>query len=319
MILLLSLQEKLLQRLEEHKQPETTSCQGEECVICISAKATMQTFPCAHRVVCRKCFVKTIQVAVSQRMLPLRCVVCRTRILRLNIPGTVRETPESKSKTTSTRGLTGKRTDRLPDPWSAKLSHKVTNDAVESGTGMRARVTPATCTSTGSSETKARAVGRRLRLSRSLRSIDEREEEAILSSSSQLPQPDSPSFPRDHGPGHEGCSIGLPPSPPSASFVRRSGTSSPVIRNHADPETHLPRFRISSCASSLASSTPPASTSKSMVRDASAAAASATTSVSGTRDASLRRDFCPKSPITRFPLPSFLRRLLTSRNLMGPC
>ncbi|KAL7644076.1 UNVERIFIED_CONTAM: hypothetical protein RMT77_004888 [Armadillidium vulgare] len=43
----------------------------------------MQTFPCGHRVVCRKCFVKTIQVAVSQRLLPLRCVVCRAKILRL--------------------------------------------------------------------------------------------------------------------------------------------------------------------------------------------------------------------------------------------
>uniref|UniRef100_T1K179 RING-type domain-containing protein n=1 Tax=Tetranychus urticae TaxID=32264 RepID=T1K179_TETUR len=53
------------------------------CVICISAKATMQTFPCGHRVVCRKCFVKTIQVAVSQRLLPLRCVICRAKILRL--------------------------------------------------------------------------------------------------------------------------------------------------------------------------------------------------------------------------------------------
>lgn len=54
-----------------------------QCVICISAKAIMQTFPCGHRVVCRKCFVKTIQVAVSQRLLPLRCVVCRAKILRL--------------------------------------------------------------------------------------------------------------------------------------------------------------------------------------------------------------------------------------------
>lgn len=43
----------------------------------------MQTFPCGHRVVCRKCFVKTIQVAVSQRLLPLRCVICRAKILRL--------------------------------------------------------------------------------------------------------------------------------------------------------------------------------------------------------------------------------------------
>lgn len=54
-----------------------------QCVVCLSAKATMQTYPCGHKVVCRKCFVKTIQVAVTQRCLPLRCVVCRTRILKL--------------------------------------------------------------------------------------------------------------------------------------------------------------------------------------------------------------------------------------------
>ena len=58
-----------------------------QCVVCLSAKATMQTFPCGHRVVCRKCFVKTIQVAVSQRCLPLKCVVCRSRILKLKQSG----------------------------------------------------------------------------------------------------------------------------------------------------------------------------------------------------------------------------------------
>ncbi|XP_071543701.1 uncharacterized protein [Panulirus ornatus] len=74
--------EKLLNKLDEH-EPELAMTQEEECVICVNAKATMQTFPCGHRVVCRKCFVKTIQVAVSQRLLPLRCVVCRAKILRL--------------------------------------------------------------------------------------------------------------------------------------------------------------------------------------------------------------------------------------------
>ena len=54
-----------------------------QCVVCLCAKASMQTMPCGHKVVCRKCFVKTIQVAVTQRCLPLRCVVCRTRILKL--------------------------------------------------------------------------------------------------------------------------------------------------------------------------------------------------------------------------------------------
>ncbi|KAK9885316.1 hypothetical protein WA026_010810 [Henosepilachna vigintioctopunctata] len=43
----------------------------------------METVPCGHKVVCRKCFVKTIQIAVSQRLLPLRCVICRAKVLRL--------------------------------------------------------------------------------------------------------------------------------------------------------------------------------------------------------------------------------------------
>lgn len=55
-----------------------------QCVVCLAAAATMQTFPCGHKVVCRKCLIKTIQVAVSQRCLPLRCVICRDRILTLH-------------------------------------------------------------------------------------------------------------------------------------------------------------------------------------------------------------------------------------------
>lgn len=54
-----------------------------QCVICVNAKAVMQTYPCGHKVVCRRCFVKTIQIALSQRTLPLCCVICRTKILRL--------------------------------------------------------------------------------------------------------------------------------------------------------------------------------------------------------------------------------------------
>ena len=54
--------------------------------MCLSAAATMRTFPCAHRVTCRRCFVRTIQTAISDRNLPLRCVVCRARILTLNEP-----------------------------------------------------------------------------------------------------------------------------------------------------------------------------------------------------------------------------------------
>lgn len=74
--------DKLLNKLEE-SEPEPPTSQEDECVICINARATMQTSPCGHRVVCRRCFVKTIQSAVAQRLLPLRCVVCRARVNRL--------------------------------------------------------------------------------------------------------------------------------------------------------------------------------------------------------------------------------------------
>ncbi|XP_055590795.1 uncharacterized protein LOC129742875 [Uranotaenia lowii] len=74
--------EKLLSKLEESELEPPTS-QEDECVICINARATMQTSPCGHRVVCRRCFVKTIQSAVAQRLLPLRCVICRARVNRL--------------------------------------------------------------------------------------------------------------------------------------------------------------------------------------------------------------------------------------------
>ncbi|CAO1310987.1 unnamed protein product [Diamesa tonsa] len=74
--------EKLLSKLEESELEQPTS-QEDECVICIQSRATMKTMPCGHQVVCRRCFVKTIQSAVAQRLLPLRCVICRARINRL--------------------------------------------------------------------------------------------------------------------------------------------------------------------------------------------------------------------------------------------
>lgn len=42
-----------------------------------------RTFEIHFSKFCRRCFVKTIQMAVSQRLLPLRCVICRAKILRL--------------------------------------------------------------------------------------------------------------------------------------------------------------------------------------------------------------------------------------------
>jgi len=56
----------------------------------------MTTYPCAHCVVCRRCFVKTIQMAVAQRFLPLRCMICRAKILRLK-QGNPANVPQSAS------------------------------------------------------------------------------------------------------------------------------------------------------------------------------------------------------------------------------
>ncbi|XP_061194043.1 uncharacterized protein LOC133202262 isoform X1 [Saccostrea echinata] len=74
--------DKLLAKLDD-SEIDGIQAEEEECVVCLTAKATMQTFPCGHKIVCRKCFIKTIQVALSQRCLPLRCVICRTAILKV--------------------------------------------------------------------------------------------------------------------------------------------------------------------------------------------------------------------------------------------
>ena len=58
-----------------------------QCVICMSARATMQTLQCGHRVLCLPCFVKTIQAAVAHRCVPLKCVICRSDVLKLKQPG----------------------------------------------------------------------------------------------------------------------------------------------------------------------------------------------------------------------------------------
>ena len=47
------------------------------------AVSSIQTFPCGHKVTCRRCFLRTIQTAIGQRSLALRCVICRTQILSL--------------------------------------------------------------------------------------------------------------------------------------------------------------------------------------------------------------------------------------------
>ncbi|XP_020611990.1 E3 ubiquitin-protein ligase RKP-like [Orbicella faveolata] len=83
---LVELRDKLEQLLGslDNFEPETPDTEDDECIVCNSAKAIIQTYPCKHRVLCRRCFVKTLQVAVNDLNLPLKCVVCRTRIQTLD-------------------------------------------------------------------------------------------------------------------------------------------------------------------------------------------------------------------------------------------
>ncbi|PFX28420.1 uncharacterized protein LOC111326235 [Stylophora pistillata] len=83
---LVELRDKLEQLLGslDNFQPELPDTEDDECIVCNSAKAIIQTYPCKHRVLCRRCFVRTLQVAVNDLNLPLKCVVCRTRIQTLD-------------------------------------------------------------------------------------------------------------------------------------------------------------------------------------------------------------------------------------------
>lgn len=289
-------------------------------MICISAKATMQTFPCGHRVVCRKCFVKTIQVAVSQRMLPLRCVVCRTRILRLNVPGTGKDAPApdpatttatvpgSTSVTTGAKRGTGR--DSGSRPANRRSSHLVVKKSQKpTSAAMVSRATPSAGETGGTSLTVRGMGGGVLLSSRSLRSIDEREEEEDEDDDVASIPPLSPACDEADSVGHEDLRLLLPTphsSPPSASFVTRSGSRRLIISNDADQADD------SRVVASSASSSP--STVESVVELSSP---SVMTGKSVTSPSA--RDSKPKSQMNRFLLPSFFKRLLIRRDLLSRC
>ncbi|KRY22468.1 hypothetical protein T12_7386 [Trichinella patagoniensis] len=63
--------ELMLNRMDESPDEALPNCSEEECVVCLSGKASLQTFPCGH------------MVALDERQLPLRCIICRSRIVRL--------------------------------------------------------------------------------------------------------------------------------------------------------------------------------------------------------------------------------------------
>jgi len=74
--------DNLLCRIEGQDQ-ELAKGGEDECLVCGTNKASMLTLPCDHQVVCRQCFVRTIQMAVVQKRLPLRCILCRAKVLRI--------------------------------------------------------------------------------------------------------------------------------------------------------------------------------------------------------------------------------------------
>ncbi len=43
----------------------------------------MQVSPCGHQALCRLCFVHNIQEAVANRDLPLKCLLCGSKIIRV--------------------------------------------------------------------------------------------------------------------------------------------------------------------------------------------------------------------------------------------
>ncbi|CAG0919764.1 unnamed protein product [Notodromas monacha] len=51
-----------------------------QCIVCVNARAMLETYPCRHAVLCKACFLKTIQVAIYRGILPLQCVLCRSEI-----------------------------------------------------------------------------------------------------------------------------------------------------------------------------------------------------------------------------------------------
>jgi len=55
----------------------------DECVVCRQVCATVRTFPCAHRVLCRRCMAKMVQISIQEGHRHIGCVVCRTPIARV--------------------------------------------------------------------------------------------------------------------------------------------------------------------------------------------------------------------------------------------
>ena len=62
---------------------QTDICEAERCVVCLDARAEIETLPCRHRVICGPCAWGTFKMAL-QNTASHTCVVCRTQIEDFN-------------------------------------------------------------------------------------------------------------------------------------------------------------------------------------------------------------------------------------------
>lgn len=74
--------EKLVATMSR-EELDLASCPEDACAVCCQARAVMQVSPCGHQALCRLCFVHNIQEAVAGRDLPLKCLLCGSKIIRV--------------------------------------------------------------------------------------------------------------------------------------------------------------------------------------------------------------------------------------------
>lgn len=74
--------ERLVASMSREELDLATS-QDDACMVCCQARSVMQVSPCGHQALCRLCFVHNIQEAVAARDLPLKCLLCGAKIIRV--------------------------------------------------------------------------------------------------------------------------------------------------------------------------------------------------------------------------------------------
>ncbi len=94
------LQERLVHSMSRD-DIEKAANPEEQCVVCCQARAVMQVAPCGHQSQCRLCFVHNIQEAVASRQLPLRCLLCNAKIMRVKNNSAGNEQGKSMPKSVS--------------------------------------------------------------------------------------------------------------------------------------------------------------------------------------------------------------------------